>query len=301
MTPKLWIAALALCVVAAVFNVQSRLRAQDEPADGEVALEVDGHKITYKDLFEQFSFLYPNEVTDAMETLVLQVAIEDRARKAGIEVSDDQIAVRAAHFTERMIDAMKEHPQFKDLTLEQFLGVQGQTLEQFQADLNFKVREQLQAEFLLAPDLLRSDRMKLWTIKCAKRESIDLVAAKLAEGADFELLAEQYSDDSATRSTGGSLGAVTKDLLAFADYDPPYADFVRAATGDAVSDIIPLPGGFGIYRITGFRAAQTLSPEEEAVQARVMIDAMEITDNEINLFLTKVRRSLQITPHYDHD
>jgi peptidyl-prolyl cis-trans isomerase SurA len=47
----------------------------------------------------------------------------------------------------------------------------------------------------------------------ALRDKIEMVKKKLDEGADFALLAAQYSDDPSARTTGGDLGLIEKNIL----------------------------------------------------------------------------------------
>ncbi|MEO7732185.1 MAG: SurA N-terminal domain-containing protein [Kofleriaceae bacterium] len=107
-----------------------------------------------------------------------------------------------------------------------------------------------------------------WDTALAKAR--DIAAKARAPGADFAALAHQFSDDVATKDTGGDLGAIEKDTLG--------ADFgaaLYALQPGQVSDPVRTTSGWSVIQFRQLVPATT-KPFEE-VRAQI---ASEYQDNE---------------------
>lgn len=76
----------------------------------------------------------------------------------------------------------------------------------------------------------------------ARALATDIRAAALAEGADFEAIARERSEDSSA-GRGGNLGALGKGLL-----HAPYEEALFALEIDGISEVVETPFGFHIIQ-----------------------------------------------------
>jgi parvulin-like peptidyl-prolyl isomerase len=83
-----------------------------------------------------------------------------------------------------------------------------------------------------------------------KRDLIEMLRARAAEGADFASLAQEYSDDENTRDSGGDNGLATLSVL-----PPPVRRALKDLAIGGITDVVEInfpPGkeGFAIFKVT---------------------------------------------------
>lgn len=81
----------------------------------------------------------------------------------------------------------------------------------------------------------------------ARKKAAD-IRQKILAGADFQQMARENSDDSATASKGGDLGYVSRRTMV-----PPVADAAFSLAPGQISDVIPTPYGMELIKVEGKR------------------------------------------------
>ena len=84
------------------------------------------------------------------------------------------------------------------------------------------------------------------------REKAEALLKQITEGASFEALARENSDDLGTANDGGDLGYLSHDSM----IDPVYADAAFALEKGTVSDIVKSAYGFHMIKLEGINAGQ---------------------------------------------
>jgi parvulin-like peptidyl-prolyl isomerase len=75
------------------------------------------------------------------------------------------------------------------------------------------------------------------------RKLAETVLAKARQGASFAALAQEYSEDAASKSRGGTLGSFSRDTMV-----KPFADAAFALAPGALSGVVETPFGFHILK-----------------------------------------------------
>ncbi len=84
------------------------------------------------------------------------------------------------------------------------------------------------------------------------REKAEALLKQVADGAAFETLARENSDDIGTANDGGDLGYLSHDSM----IDPVYADAAFALKKGSVSEVVKSAYGFHIIKLEGINAGQ---------------------------------------------
>lgn len=98
----------------------------------------------------------------------------------------------------------------------------------------------------------------------AVQTSAQQLVQQIRQGASFQVLAQQYSDAS-TRARGGDLGWVQPDQL-----PPELSAIVTQMPVGAVTDPIPVPGGYSIVLLVDTRRVLTTDPRDAVLSLMQM-------------------------------
>lgn len=160
-----------------------------------------------------------------------------------VEVSDDEIAVRfeenqSSYMTQLSVDVEYVSISLDDLVNDASIEIDEKGLEEIYAEdkASFSLGDQRDSSHILVQINNQRD-------EAAALELITEVKAKLAEGAAFEDLVEEFSEDSGSRAQEGSLGPASKGI-----FDPAFETALWALeeTG-LISD--PIKSSFGYHLI----------------------------------------------------
>jgi len=110
---------------------------------------------------------------------------------------------------------------------------------------------------------LKNDDAK--TPQMAQRK-IQALYAQLRSGQDFATVAENYSEDPATASSGGDMGFVPESALAS---NPTIERVVKSLKVGQISGIITTPSGYHIIKLLGIEQAGQRSLSDAKVQSRI--------------------------------
>jgi peptidyl-prolyl cis-trans isomerase C len=179
-------------------------------------------------------------VIQLLNNLFLNRAIATIARDEGLE-RDPVIALQIAHQTERVL-AQAYIEQLDRKTGEAFdrdpekFAARARELYLTQAD-RFRMPERVRVSRILVS--VRPDRGDV-----SARERAEEVRTKAVAGEDFAVLARGFSDDPATKDTGGNLG-----FIAAAGVDPAFAAaaFALKEPGE-ISPVVKTESGYEILK-----------------------------------------------------
>ena len=79
------------------------------------------------------------------------------------------------------------------------------------------------------------------------RKKIDMLAARMRQGEDFAMLAQNYSEDTASAPNGGDLGFVPESALEKAN--PELHKVIEAASPGQITTVVKTPDGYRIFKV----------------------------------------------------
>ncbi|MBZ5606819.1 MAG: peptidylprolyl isomerase [Acidobacteriia bacterium] len=79
------------------------------------------------------------------------------------------------------------------------------------------------------------------------RKKIDMLAARMRQGEDYAMLAQNYSEDPASAANGGDLGFVPESALEKAN--PEIRRAIQTASPGQVTPVVKTPEGYRIFKI----------------------------------------------------
>ncbi len=176
----------------------------------------------------------------ALDRMMMMSMIKQEAAKRGITVEQSEIDEQVEQIKSNVLN-MSPDEQAKRSLFQRM----GDALNKAKSGRNYRARlwdmaritpEQLESR--IVEDKLQQkfseafrDEVKNELDEEAKQKA-DMIMGKLNEGADFEALVAEYSDDSATKATGGRVDNVKR-----AGDEPP--EIVNNAFSAAVGEILP--------------------------------------------------------------
>jgi peptidyl-prolyl cis-trans isomerase SurA len=79
------------------------------------------------------------------------------------------------------------------------------------------------------------------------RKKIEMLAARMRQGEDFAMLAQNYSEDPSSASNGGDLGFVPESALEKAN--PDIRRVIQVATPGQITPVVKTPEGYRIFKV----------------------------------------------------
>ncbi len=245
-----------------------------------------------------------------LDEMIAEELIVQAAEQAGVEVTEQEI--------DAAIQEIREQNNLSQQELEEALRMQGYTLSSYREDLERQMLRMRASNMLVRPRVTVTDddvrqRYEQRTRQAAsvsrvhlrhilieapgdasddeRREARDR-AAELAQraraGEDFEELAREHSDDTATRQGGGDLGWIERGSLA-----TEWEDIVFVMDEGDVRGPITGPRGYHVFRVDG-RETDELEPFEE-VQERIRQEVFqEEMERQTETWLEELRRGAHV-------
>jgi len=132
----------------------------------------------------------------------------------------------------------------------------------------------------------------------AARKKIALLQQRLQAKADFATLAEQYSEDPATASSGGDLGLIPQSVL-MTQTPAPLRDAILALRPGQVSPIIATPSGYYLLKLQGIEPAG-LRPLSDPQVKQSIRDLLANSRQQLlqAAFLSVVRNQAKVENYY---
>ena len=264
-----------------------------------IAAVVDGEVITLSELEE---FLGPERARRegvnidigreearrrALERLIERKVLLQEAKDKGIEVREERIDRRLGELRERfaseeefrqalreenLTEAKLRRRIEKDLMVSLLIDkevrarirVGGEEIRLFFEENRERFKEPEEVE--LSHILIKAKEGEVW-----KEKKGEELLRRLREGADFSLLAREYSQGP-TAKRGGRLGFLRRGELS-----PEFAEAVSGLEVGEVSDLIKMEDGFHIIKLKGRKAARQmeLSEVKDIIEALIFAEKAE--------------------------
>ncbi len=132
----------------------------------------------------------------------------------------------------------------------------------------------------------------------AARKKIAMLRQRLAHGADFATLAQEYSEDPSTASSGGDLGLIPQSVL-MTQTPAPLRDAILALRPGQVSPVIHTPRGYYLLKLQGIEPAG-LRPLSDPQVRQSIRDLLASSRRQVlqAAFLTVVRDQAKVVNYY---
>jgi len=182
-----------------------------------------------------------------LDQLINDLVIAAEADKRGFKISDNDLNARLAQMVQDAgsLDKLNEYLKTQQLTL---------------ADFCNQLRSQILGEAMFnnitAVLPATAEQVRVRHILIATPALAQTVRDQLRRGGDFAALAKQYSLDEASKSNGGELGWVPRDVLA-----PEVDAIIFQLPVGTVSDVVTTFYGFEIYHVMEKEKSRALPPE----------------------------------------
>ncbi len=265
-----------------------------------VIATVNGEKILRRDL-DKILDRFRNQVNPAAipsleqqitNQLVTQSILRQFVVDNKLSVSNDVVEKEI----NKMRDNIKNNPETKDRTLEQFLELQGSNVDELKTAINMSaaienyvskdVDEKKQEEYFIknigsfSGETVTASHILVDTKDMKSQEDIDKAKAKiesikkeLDEGADFAELAKKYSD-CPTGKTGGDLGAFPRHGAMV----EPFAAAAFATEVGKISEPVKTEFGYHLIKVTEHNPAKNINYSEVKDRVREEMLAKEMNN-----------------------
>ncbi len=246
-------------------------------SDADALAIVNGERITRRQVADALMLAYGRE---ALNLLIDRVLIEQEASKSGVTATDQEVQERIEKEIEKQFERVMAQFRIKTRAeLAEFIKRNGGDIEtirkRFGAELTPQARTAVLEDKILrmrvkvAPEEVRERYQKLYgprleaqQIVVATKREADELAAKVRAGADFAILAREYSLDAASKGSGGKLQPLSAD----SQLGRAMADLGEGQ----VSDPVPMDGNFHILKLN--KRVGSESVKFSAVEAKLKAD-----------------------------
>jgi len=135
----------------------------------------------------------------------------------------------------------------------------------------------------------------------AARKKIAMLRQRLEQKADFATLAQQYSEDPATASSGGDLGLIPQSVL-MRQTPAPLRDAILALHPGQISPVVTTPAGFYLLKLLGIEPAG-LRPLSDPQVKQSIHDLLANARQQVlqTAFLTTVRDQAKVVNYLAQD
>ena len=254
---------------------------KDPPLPPEAAAVVNGEVLPLADLNQ---LMLKRHGAEILREMILKRLVDQEARRAGIEVTEPEIARRRGEATAELKKQVAT-----EVTLESVLKAQGIS----EADFRDQVVARLTVEKLAVRDELCGAWVRLSVVRSSTPEKAQDLLAKLKGGADFAALATKESTDSSA-AHGGDLG------ICFPGEVPPELEAAVSALGPgAVTEVVPSKVGYLIARVDARQAARPCPYAEICDEVVRRLEKSPPDQDVIERYLARLRRAARIQARPD--
>jgi len=244
--------------------------------EGKAIAEVNGNKLTYEFLLDQFPQEYRSSITNVQLTNAIETWIEtellyqealkqnvdkDRLVKNLIEQKRKEII--AVHYIENAVSDVKN-------------------ISEEEVDSIYQSQKE---RFSVSEELFRLSHIML-----SSENAAEAVYKRLQKGDDFSALALDYSEDKESRQNGGDIG-----LVPLSAFEKEMAEAIsRAAIGKFTSPIKSQSGYYHIFYLKDKKSAGEILPLEEIKEDVIQTIIVEKKQRQYTDFLAKLKASADI-------
>jgi foldase protein PrsA len=235
---KKWI--LTMSLAAGVIGLSACNNADDNGGNSEVVAETKAGDVTKEELYTSMKEKFTPQMEQALQELVLTKVLSDK-----YEVTEKEV-------DEKLNEAKDQlGPQF-----EMFLSQYNLNEESFREYLKLQLLQEkaATADVEVSEDELKEyyenwkPEIEVRHILVDDEATAKEVKQKLADGAKFEELAKEYSNDPGSAENGGSLGWV--DYEGRQNFVPEFSEALDKLETGKVSDPVKTQYGFHIIEVT---------------------------------------------------
>jgi parvulin-like peptidyl-prolyl isomerase len=275
----------------------SILEADPNSVDAELgrAGAVAVHK---RHVFDRIRENDPAYAQQLVNDLLLDAMIADQARKLGIELDDADLSNRLEADEKRLL-AQVEKDLGQGVTLATYVERQfGIDIDEFRRWQRLTLARNLYRQYVVRFLALRVDRVQVRVLQTRDRATIDELARRIAEGADFATLALRHSEDD-SRKEGGMLPPLRRDAS-----HPIVARAFELQPGE-VSPVVTLespagPRHYLIYCLKRMPGREVPFPEVRAELDRE-IATQPLSPSDFQAAYDQLRAASQVVPRGSHD
>ncbi|EDL63478.1 peptidylprolyl isomerase [Bacillus sp. SG-1] len=235
---KKWI--LTMSLAAGVITLSACNNAEDNGGNSEVVAETKAGDVTKEELYTSMKEKFTPQMEQALQELVLKKVLGDK-----YEVTEEEV-------DEKLNEAKDQlGPQF-----DMFLSQYNLNEESFREYLELQLLQEkaATADIEVSEDELQEyydnwkPEIEVRHILVDDEETAKEVKQKLADGAKFEDLAKEYSNDPGSAENGGSLGWV--DYEGRQNFVPEFSEALEKLKTGKVSEPVKTQYGFHIIEVT---------------------------------------------------
>jgi len=129
------------------------------------------------------------------------------------------------------------------------------------------------------------------------RRKIEMIAARISQGEDFGMLAQNYSEDPTSAQNGGDLGFIPESALDRAN--PELRKAVMAMTPGQISPIVHTPEGYRIFKMIEKESAGQRTLNDPRVQQSIRETLINRKDQLLkNAFYEVARDEAKVVNYY---
>lgn len=297
-------AALAVVVIVHYFpylavsnkNSAANQMQSDKHTDDEAVAVIADKEISRQQLVEELLELYGDQT---LEQMLVHEAISMAAEENGITLSAEELeqalaeTIRGYENEEQYFEMMKTQLGLSQKRV--ISDIRDHALLIKLATRDIKVSEESIEAFLEQhrAELEPKQKLTLSWILSATYEDANNIVNELGQGADFAMLAQQYSLDPYSAEIGGSLGEVESD-------DPFYdAELLQEAAQMEIGSIagpIKVENGYAVIQLLGRKTEGMKSEAQQREWARRQLalqqadSLMEVKQQLLNHYVTVIRK-----------
>lgn len=252
----------------------------------------------------------------ARDQLVDRTLLEQLVEKNDDIVSPEEVAAE--------IDTLRARIQEQGGELDQFLQMQGRTMQDLrdEVEMRLTVKKIIEQEYgdleptqeavqtyyeenreqFAQPEKIRMSHILFGygeeafepgfepteEQKEALRQQAEETLTELQEGADFSELATELSDDPGSQRRGGDLGFHPQGVMV-----PPFEEAAWALEEGELSGVVETPFGFHIIKKTGHQEAKEQSLEEVADQIEMQLSETKFSE-QLQQLLEDLREKAEV-------
>lgn len=252
--------------------------------DSEVIAQVGDEKIVFGDLNNLIRMMPPTyqamftnveQMNKLLERQIDNILFAQEARRLEVDKNPD-VRYKLEEFTKGILtQALIEQTVNKTVT------VTDTEIEEYYTNNKdeFQVSEKIKAsQILIAVDSSAGEKEKE-----EKKKQAEEILTEIKAGGNFAKLAQQYSDDPATKKRGGVMGFFAKGSK-----NPEFEKVAFSLTIDEVSDIVLTDKGYHIIKLLDRKEGTTKTLEE----SRKKIDS-KLTQKKKNDAIQKLLEDLK--------
>lgn len=229
--------------------------------------------------------------SETLQNLIDLKIVEQDAKKAGIEISDQQVT----DYINKMKESMGGEEKFQAALKQE--GISEQYLKDFakskllMAEYSKKKLEELKPTEEQLKEYYEKNKANLFTAKAAhilvaSNEEANKLRDELKKGADFAELAKKNSKDPGSAANGGELGEFSNGQMV-----PEFDTAIKSMKVGEISDPVKTQYGYHIIKLE-----EKKTPEFDAVKATL---EQQLTTKNFEDYIKKLQKEAKVEKYID--